>query len=562
MTSAGFFARGSGAGRPTASSIGTLVMRPYTSYKSNTSRISSIVAAALVSLTSSVAWGAAWYVDASVSVSGDGESWETAFKYVQLGIYAASDGDTVIVAKGIYEENVHLSGRNITLRSTAPLDPLVVAETVLDADDSGSVVTFSGTENETCVLSGFVIRRGRAWMRGGGILGGTEAQRTRATIENNVISTNSGNLYGGGICWCDGAIRNNIIESNSAYDGGGLCDCHGFILNNVVKWNTAEYKGAGLFNCDGVVEGNRIEGNFFMPIGEGQGGGLVHCDGVIRKNVIRANYAKQGAGISLCNGTIENNLVIENSASDSAGGIVGCDGTIRSNVIAGNSAKTGAGLFACDGFIVNNTILRNSATDAPGNVYFCKGTIANSIIWGSAGDQIGDSSTPSHSCIQDWTGGGDGNITSDPRFVDPNGPDDDWTTYEDNDYRLLSDSPCIDAGTNSVLNPPGLDLNGNLRIARWKYPIFAYVDMGAYEYGSKPFAVTAFGFTDWPPPGGRYLSWNSQPNDTYTVWSCDTLMGEWRNIGTVASGGETTSFTATGLLPWGWSRLFYRVEME
>ena len=538
--------------------------RPDWSERATMSKIPFLAGAAVVSLILVPARGATWYVDRSASVSGDGTSWETAFRSIQVGVYAASDGDTVIVAKGTYWENVHLSGRNITLRSTAPLDPMVVAETVLDADNSGSVVTFSGTENETCVLSGFVIRRGRAWMRGGGILGGTEDQRTHATIENNVISMNGGNLYGGGICWCDGTIRNNVIESNSAYDGGGLSDCHGSILNNVIRWNTAEYKGGGLFKCGGVIEGNRIEGNFFMPVGEGQGGGLIHCDGAVRRNIVRANYAKQGAGINQCSGTVENNLIIENSASDSAGGIVGCDGTVRSNVIAGNSAKTAAGVFGCDGLLVNNTILRNSATDTPGNVYFCRGTIANCIIWGFVGDtkeQIGESSTPISSCIQNWTGNGDGNIASDPLFVDPKGPDDNWTTYEDNDYRLLADSPCVDAGTNGVLTPPGLDMDGNLRMAGWKYPIVAYVDIGAFEYGSKPFAVTAFGFTDWPPPGGRYLVWNSQPNDTYTVWSCSSVTGEWHSIGTVTSGGETTSFTATGLLPWGWRGLFYRVEM-
>lgn len=510
--------------------------------------------------------GATWYVDGKAPFpGGDGKSWETAFNKIWWGIHAASDGDTVIVAEGIYEENVNFNRKNIILRSTDPLDLMVVAETVLDADGFGSVVTFSGTQSDTCVLSGFVIRNGRASMRGGGILGGTESQRTHATIENNVIRSNSGNLYGGGICWCDGIIRKNVIELNSAYDGGGLSDCHGPIENNIIRWNTAEYKGGGLFSSNGVIEGNRIEGNRFISNDAGLGGGLIECGGRVRKNIIRGNSAKWAAGIGGCNGTIENNLIIENSASDSAGGIGGCDGTIRRNVVAGNSAKFGAGVYACDGVIVNNTILRNSATDTPGNVYFCKGTIANCIIWGFVGDtrqQIGDSSMPTNSCIQNWTGGGEGNITLDPLFADPNGPDDNWTTYEDNDYRLVSHSPCIDEGTNSVLSPPGLDMDGNLRIARWKYPVFAYVDMGAYEYGSKPFATTEFGFTEWPPPGGRHLVWNSQPNDTYAVWSSYSARGEWHQVGTVTSQGETTSYTVTGLLPWNWRALFYRVEME
>ena len=78
-----------------------------------------------------------WYVDASVAESGDGTSWNTAFKEIQEGINAASDADTVIVAQGSYFQNIQLKGKNITLRSTDPLDPDVVANTVTGGDHGG-----------------------------------------------------------------------------------------------------------------------------------------------------------------------------------------------------------------------------------------------------------------------------------------------------------------------------------------------------------------------------------------------------------------------------------------
>jgi len=145
---------------------------------------------------SHTAWCDTWYVDGSVPSSGDGTTWETAFKKIQEGIDAASDGDTVIAAEGKYAENIHFKGKNIVLRSTDPLDPGVVEQTIIHGGGSGSVVTFTGTEDETCVLSGFTIRSGKA-EEGGGICGGAWRRTTSARIEHNVITSNSAQ-YGGG----------------------------------------------------------------------------------------------------------------------------------------------------------------------------------------------------------------------------------------------------------------------------------------------------------------------------------------------------------------------------
>jgi len=200
--------------------------------------------------------GAEWFVDASVKESGNGTSWATAFKKVQNGIDAASNGDTVTVAPGTYVENIGFYGKSIILRSTDPLDRAVVKKTIIDGGQKGSVVTFSGTEDETCVLAGFTIRNGA--QRYGGAING---DRSHATICNNIIAGNTAWLHGGGLYGCDGEIVSNVIVVNSAWDGGGLSDCQGTILNNTISDNHASGHGGGLSNCGGAIKNCIIWGN-------------------------------------------------------------------------------------------------------------------------------------------------------------------------------------------------------------------------------------------------------------------------------------------------------------
>jgi hypothetical protein len=136
--------------------------------------------------------GAEWCVDASFPKSGDGKTWETAFKTIQEGIDASFGGDSVIVAEGTFIENINFNGKNIVVTSTDPENKEVLSRTIIDGGQAGSVVTSDGTEDETCVLSGFTIRNGKA-DSGGGICGGTKIYQTHAMVSNSVVSGNSAN---------------------------------------------------------------------------------------------------------------------------------------------------------------------------------------------------------------------------------------------------------------------------------------------------------------------------------------------------------------------------------
>ena len=369
-----------------------------------------------------------WYVRGTVASSGDGSS-QKPFKTVQEGINASFDGDTVIVAGGTYLENIHFRGKNVRVSSSDPLDGYVVAATILDGNKAGRVVTFLGTEDETCVLEGFTIRNGMTMSGcGAGILGATWDARTRATIRNNVVTRNVAygsypDGYGGGLAFCDGLIQRNTITNNDARSGGGLCYCDGVIENNTISRNYADYGG----------------------------GGLLKCSGVIRNNIISHNGASSGGGASDCDGAILNNAIVLNSAGSIGGGLCECDGTIQ-----------------------NNTIAANHSTGEGGGLAYCAGAIRNCIIWDNVTDgesqQLLSCSAPSFSCIQGWPHRSRGNINRPPLFQ-----------RKDQDHHLQPGSPCIDAGINFYWYTwPQQDLEGLCRLAGQR------VDMGCYEYGAAP----------------------------------------------------------------------------
>jgi len=573
--------------------------------------------------TPAIGEGITWYVDGSVPCSGDGTTWATAFKTIEEGIDAASDGDTVLVAEGTYVENVHFNGKNIVLTSTNPLDPDIVAKTIIDGNRSGSVVTFSGTERPTCVLSGFTIRNGEAEF-GGGIWNGSWESATRATIASNCITHNQAE-HGAGIYGCGGPIYNNVITENVAgEDGGGVLGCRGNIIGNLIAGNgVRELAGGGVCACLGNVVGNVIADNNGGP---GSGGGVDSCAGTVRGNIIVGNSAGYyGGGVSDCTGAVSGNIIASNGVGYVGGGCAGCRGPVHDNIIVGNWAlHGGAAISDSDGLLLNNTVVWNR-TDmlgrGSGGIEDCTGAIVNCIIWGNAGPdeaQVRNSVAPSASCIEDWSSGGEGNTAEDPLFVGFASPTGQWTggaafndrtwrttmvdsgadwvpdalirmfvnpdvtepyqypivantsttitvwgnaswiaysggAYEIYNYRLGPNSPCIDAGDNSV-DAGRFDLDGNYRRigttgkAGWS----GGVDYIVKEEGG---AVTLLwkGFIDM---GAYECQVFGQVPETFTIYSKESMdSGDWINIFT----GNVCTWTdlqAAG------RQKFYRVEMR
>ncbi len=189
-----------------------------------------------------------WYVSNSGSnTTGDG-SQSNPFSTIQYGIDVSSYGDTILVEQGTYVENINFNGKNIT----------VIGEdketTIIDGNQTGSVVTFEGGEDSTSVLRGFTITNGLA-SEGGGIY----CLGSSPTIYDLIVSYNTALEYGGGIHFYGSSLNNpsiynsQITDNNSNgewwSDGGGIycLDVSVSIFNTEIINNYATDKGGGIY---------------------------------------------------------------------------------------------------------------------------------------------------------------------------------------------------------------------------------------------------------------------------------------------------------------------------
>ena len=257
---------------------------------------------------------------------------------------------------------------------------------------------------------------------------------------------------------------------------------------------------------DLVIDGITVQNGYAPYHSGGIFAGMNQFNITITNCIIRNNRgASQGSGVLMENDshtagvlTLENNLISDNtvtevSASSDGGGVLMWNSygihIIRNNIIARNTAQgtssRGGGLWVGHStpqvaHLIGNTIYGNQANEG-GGIYLNFGEIVNvynNIIYGNTASEgediyfrdvdISNGYNNNYSnMFGTWTASGN-NLNTDPLFVDP----------ANDDFRLQSASPMINAGTSSVPSPPGLpstDYEGNPRVCG------PALDIGAYE---------------------------------------------------------------------------------
>jgi predicted outer membrane repeat protein len=449
-----------------------------------------------------------YYVDvAHGSDFNNGFSPQVAFAAIQKGIDSSQNGDEVIVYPATYHENIHFKGKNITLTSKDANNPDIVAKTVINGSQNGSVVTFNNGESADCILAGFTITDGRNDL-GGGIF----ASSASPTVTNCVLIGNTANL--GGAIYCsdnsDLSLQNCTINKNSAGFGGAIyCLLSSPKLSDCIfSMNQGTWRGGAVFNDKAaptlsscIFNDNSTNGNGGGMFNEASSsklsncafggnsartGGAIYCEPgcelIITDGKIAQNHADYGGGIyvSKCvNAKVTNCSIVQNLAILGAGiysvdtaltikqcvfyentaqygGAVFCDAqpdgrlTMINCTLAGNSAVLGRSI-ACDSFLGNSSV-----------------TLINSILYNGGNEILNNDNSNFVITYSDIQGGwpGKSNIDVYPAFVDLVG----------GDYYLLQGSPCIDAGDPQYLPEPNeTDFSSQPRL------VGEAIDLGAYE---------------------------------------------------------------------------------
>jgi predicted outer membrane repeat protein len=468
------------------------------------------------------------YVDgATGGDTGDCQTPTAPCQTIGYALSQAGDTDTILITAGTYNENLEISGKDLTIRGGYTISDTEwlegTGETVVDGNDADRVffihdsnsvlenLTITGGQapSTQCWGSGVWVTNGAVAIRSSIITGnagdcggaGIEVNHdfgpAHLTLESSTVSYNTSGEIGGLHVWGGNAsalVQDVTFVGNTAgYSGGGIAVVHNasaVIVDTHLFSNTATDMGGGIAVRDGAsaaVSNSQIYSNTALGAG---GGGIAVSEAILSmsKSSVMDNSAPnaQSGAIDVRSGStvdVVDSIIADNSTRDHGGAAaIDPDATLSltNSLITGNSTTSGnANVFGIWGqvTVMNSTISDNNPQGAQAVILFSGHlTITNSILWNNALNLQSDPPCPTCFTVtySDIEGGwaGAGNIDADPQFVDA----------ASGDYHLQVDSPCIDTGTPA--GAPATDLEGT--------PRDATPDMGAYEWRFRIFVPVVF----------------------------------------------------------------------
>lgn len=325
------------------------------------------------------------------------------FASIQAAIRAADNGYTILVAPGMYQENINFLGKAVTVRSDGDGSPSTLdiepESTVIDGGNQGSVVVFDHLEGNDSVLMGFTVTNGSGTLDGsdtygGGIFCSEDASPMiiQNRIEGNIASRGSGIYLTGYYGYKQPVINYNLIRNNSASPSDRALGCG--ILMEDDSWPKS---------MNGTDEEDPIAYIEYNDISENDGWGIycVFSDCyvwlTIRNNRVWNN---RDGGISVYNDDswLNDYVIVNNSVVGNHGHGISLrnyaswpgDGHVNENVIVGNQG-VGFYLYGISEHIYNYVYKNKIAGNGSKGIhteYVSQAWVDQNLIVGNYGSGI------------------------------------------------------------------------------------------------------------------------------------------------------------------------------
>jgi parallel beta-helix repeat protein len=362
------------------------------------------------------------------------------YSTIQSAINASSNGDTILVLDGTYNEgNIDFNGKAITLRSLNGLE-----SSVIRYGSSNRGFYFHSGETTESVVDGFTIMGSYS---GATYQASIYCDSSSPTISNCMLIDNDRRGF-----WCvsnsNPVITNCTVENSNPY-GMVNSDSSPTMINCTIRDNfnlgmSNSNSNPTLINCTFSNNGRGYDGP--AMVNNNSSPTLTNCTFIENKAGGMYNINS--------NPTLFNCIFSGNYVFGGNGGGIYCEfsnPTLTNCTFAGNEADKICNEYGCyDGY--------------GGGIYNDDGkpVITNCIFWSNVdGWHTGESAQIyssgvggpiiNYSCVQGWTGGfgGTGNFGDDPCFV----------TGPLGNYYLsqiaagdANDSPCVNTGSDTAIN--------------------------------------------------------------------------------------------------------------
>ena len=361
------------------------------------------------------------------------------------------------LTSSIFRNNTSANGGAISNAGSSPTLTDVTFTNNTATSQGGAIFNNGGTPifNNTTFSSNTATYGGAIFNVGSPIY-------NTATFTSNIASSQGGAIYNYGNL---STLNNVTFAQNRATDAGGAIyniSSGSSTSTNITQGSFQQNRaanGGAIYNYTQSYNGGTVallyltNVSFTLNIADSSGGAI---------------YNQNNTGLTITNATFSRN----NAAT--AGGAVyqlntipqassPITSTITNTTFSGNAANSGSALYTQDNYGYTYTT-----------------TLRNSIIWGNGGTAIVNGSRATTTANNNIAQGGQFGTNVDPLFVDA----------INDDLRLQSSSPAINAGSNGSLPADTRDLDGDgnttetipFDLARNPRVNGTNVDIGAFEF--------------------------------------------------------------------------------